>query len=229
MDRPATTRVPVKHPSAAIQTGWLVIIASAMVGGILATALSLYTGSCYLPISEQIASNPESGGGRVTCGFGFPRSFVTENRGTDLRVPDDSSVTFQLFVGPSFTGSSFSVAAALSNLAAWSALFAAAIVFAGPWLSRRRLFRLTIPSVVVTVIAPLFVVAGPEIPNLRGATDYLAGWPIGWIVLTRETVPTFSVTGAMAGTYEFHILRAVICAGVVWLILVFIASWIREE
>ncbi|MCP4966411.1 MAG: hypothetical protein GY926_14405 [bacterium] len=217
-----------KHKSETKSAGtrtWLLIIVAATVGGFLATTLSLYSGSCHLRISEEIAANTELVGANPICEFGFPRDFVTENRTADLTVPDDTSVRSQLFVGPSFGMSSFRLGAAVFNVIAWSMLFVAAGVFLGPWISRHRLFRLIFPSAVFTGIAPLFVVNGDATANLQGSTDYLAGWPVGWIVFARETEAAFYVTRIDA----IHPLRAVICAGFVWLVLAYLSSWIHER
>lgn len=227
MVRPGSGRGSKAHASeTTAKKPIILLIAGVIAGGIVATFLSLYAGSCHLPISQGIADNPELAQTNPVCQFGFPRAVIRENRFSDLSVPDDSSVHFQVFLGPSFVDSDFSLAAATFDVVAWSLALGACAAFLGPRLSRRRMKQLLIPSAAATIVMALFVVRAEGIASATpGKIDFLAGWPVGWIVFGRETTAAFFPTRID----QIHLVRGAISVTVIWLALAFLASWIHEE
>jgi hypothetical protein len=202
------------------------VVVGAIVGGLIASGASLYSEPCHLQTSADIINNPEVAGANPVCEFGFPRAFVSEDRSGDLIPPDDSSVRLQVFLGPAFDGSNFDAGAAVFNFAAWSFALGLYGMFLGRHLSGQRLLRLILPSLAVTVAFALFVVSAGGTPaDHLGSSDYVAGWPIGWIVFERETSAAFFAT-RIDGV---HLLRAIICTAGIWLAFTYVASWFQED
>lgn len=211
-------------------------VATVFVAGVIAAGLSLYSTPCYIPWSaemdgwttefEAVAATPEHLTlVNTTCEFGFPRVFVLENREEDLWVPDDTGVNRQLFLGPSFRNVDIGYGATFFTVAAWTLALGVLAFFLGPYLTRSRIRKLIVPAVAVTLVTSLFVVrGGPETARIIDRTDFVAGWPVGWVVFRDKMGVDFFVTGIN----EIHILGALTSFMIIWIALAFVASWVRD-
>lgn len=219
VDRPAFAR---RRPLRV----WM-IVAGSIAGGMAAALLSVFTATCGMPVSVEIKSSSENAGVQPTCSYGWPFSFLSQDRLSDLPLPDDSATELHAFTGPRVSGGVLSAVPLLLDVLVWSLVTCLLLVFLGPFLSRRRLAQMAALAVAISVVVAAFTVRAPAGPSMRYARiEYIAGWPVAWIrsALYGTSPPAFNPLQMHLDLRELFINTLIIWIPVLWA-----SSWIPRR